>query len=141
MNRYKCDRCGKEFDELDFVTEPHGEKVVCCPYCHGWFEEVYECKICGEHYTEDELYGGVCDGCIYENVDLNKCFQLGADCEESIAINGFIASVFDTDQINYILMQKIKEAAEVIPLDITGFIEDDKTWIGEKLVEKEKENF
>lgn len=148
MCRYKCDHCGREFEEPDIVTETHGldsppyEEIGVCPYCKGWFEEMYRCKICGEHYTDDDLTSGVCEACIYEKVNLDRCFKFGAECEESVPINGFIASVLDPEQINYILMQKIKEAAEIIPVDITEFIDSDKSWIAEKLLEeKEKENF
>lgn len=148
MSKYECTECGFCFDEPDIIEEQHGcdtppyEKIGVCPRCHGYFEEVYECKICGEHFTDDELSGGVCDACIYEEVNLDRCFKFGAECEESVPINGFIASVLDPDQINYILMQKIKEAAEIIPIDITEFIDSDKSWIAEKLLEKkEKENF
>ncbi len=38
---YKCEDCGREFDEPDIITETHGlssppfEKVAVCPYCNS----------------------------------------------------------------------------------------------------------
>ena len=138
MLRYKCDDCGREFEEPDIVTEPHGEKVGCCPYCHGWFEEVYECKICGEYFTEDELTSGVCDECVYEHsTDIELCHRLGQEAEESIKLNGFIASVFSEEQINEILWNRIKEINRMVNISCYDFIDSDKSWFAEKLI-KEK---
>lgn len=148
MCRYKCDHCGREFEEPDIVTETHGldsppyEEIGVCPYCKGWFEEMHKCKICGEHYTDDGLTSGVCDACIYEDVTFDRCLRYGADCEESIAINGFIASVLDAETINRILAEEVRKASQIIPLNLDDFVEEDKSWFAEKLIEeKEKENF
>ena len=138
MNRYKCNHCGREFEEPDVVTEPHGEKVGCCPYCHGWFEEVYECKICGDFFTDDELTNGVCDECIYEHAtDIDFCAKLGNDYQalEKININGLVASFFTEEQINTIMLNKLKELNEFAPLSFYEFIDSDKWWFADKLKE------
>ena len=138
MSIYECDRCGKQFDQPDIVTEPHGEKVGVCPHCHGHFEIMYQCKICGEYFTEDDLTDGVCDACIYNDATVERCIRYGADCEESVAINGFIASVLSADKINEILANEIMKANDIIPIDCSGFIDDDKSWwVGCYLAEKE----
>lgn len=135
---YLCDRCGKLFDQPDIVTEPHGEKVGVCPHCHGHFEIMHQCKICGECFTEDELTDGVCDACIYNEATVEQCIRYGADCEESIAINGFVASVLSADKINEILANEIMKANDIIPIDCSNFIDDDKSWwVGCYLAEKE----
>ncbi len=138
MLRYKCERCGREFENPDTVTEPHGEKVGCCPYCHGWFEEMHECKICGEWYTEDELTSGVCNECIYSHdTDVELCYKFGGDenALESVKINGFVASVFTPEQINEILMNEIRVIREFTNLCCLEFIGSDKSWFAEKLKE------
>lgn len=146
MNRYKCDHCGREFDEPDIITETHGldsppyEEIGVCPYCKGWFEEMHRCEICGEYYTADELTSGVCDECIYQHdTDIELCHRLGEEAEETIKINGFIASVFSEEQINEILWNRIKEISRIVNVSCYDFIDNDKSWFAEQLI-KEKNN-
>ena len=146
MLKYKCDHCVREFEEPDIITEAHGitdgscEKIGVCPYCKGYFEEMHKCEICGEYFTEDELSGGVCDECIYEHsTDIELCHKLGEEAEETIKINGFIASVFTEEQINEILWNRIKEINRMVNISCYDFIDSDKSWFAEKLIE-EKNN-
>ena len=149
MNRYKCDHCGREFDEPDIITETHGldsppyEEIGVCPYCKGWFEEMHKCKICGEHYTDDELTSGVCDECIYEHdTDHELCYRLGEKSTESVSINSFLASAFTEEQINEILYHRLKEISRITNISCYDFIESDKSWFAERLIEeKQKEIF
>ena len=140
--RYECHNCGKRFEEPHIIEEKHGldtppyEKIGVCPYCKGYFEEMQECKICGEYFTEDELTSGVCDECIYEKAtDIKFCYNL--ETEETIKINGFIASVFTEEQINEILWNRIKEINRMVNISCYDFIDSDKSWFAEKLI-KEK---
>lgn len=147
MNRYECDECGFRFEEPDIVIETHGvtdgshEAHGTCPRCHGYYEELFQCKICGKYFTDDDLTGKVCNVCIDESEDLDRCFKYGSECEESIAVNGFIASLLDVDTIESILWEKIKEASKVIPINCSEFINSDRFWYAEQLIkEKEKNN-
>lgn len=144
--RYQCHECDRQFEEPDIITETHGmtdgscEKIGVCPYCKGYFEEMHKCEICGEWYTEDELTSGVCDECIYEHsTDIELCHKLGEEAEETIKINGFIASVFTEEQINEILWNRIKEINRMVNISCYDFIDSDKSWFAEKLIE-EKNN-
>ena len=146
MFRYQCHECDRQFEESDIITETHGmtdgscEKIGVCPYCKGYFEEMHKCEICGEYFTEDELSGGVCDECIYEHsTDIELCHKLGEEAEETIKINGFIASVFTEEQINEILWNRIKEINRMGNISCYDFIDSDKSWFAEKLIE-EKNN-
>jgi DNA-directed RNA polymerase subunit RPC12/RpoP len=146
--RYECHNCGRRFEEPDIITETHGldtppyEKVAVCPYCHGYFEEMYQCEICGEWFTDAELTSGVCDECIYQyDTDVELCYKLGADSKESIKINGFIASVFSEEQINEILWNRIKEISRMVNVSCYDFIESDKQYFAEKLLIKQEESF
>lgn len=142
--RYQCHECDRRFEEPDIITETHGftdgqcEKHGVCPYCKGYFEEMYQCRICGQHCTDDELTSGVCDECIYEHAtDIELCHRLGQEAEESIKINGFIASVFSEEQINEILWNRIKEINRMVNVSCYDFIDGDKSWFAEQLI-KEK---
>jgi hypothetical protein len=147
--RYQCHECDRRFEEPDIITETHGmtdgscEKIGVCPYCKGYFEEMHKCRICGQYFTDDELSGGVCDECIYEHsTDIELCHRLGEEAEETIKINGFIASVFSEEQINEILWNRIKEISRIVNVSCYDFIESDKSWLAEKLIEeKQKEIF
>ena len=148
MLKYKCDHCVREFEEPDIITEAHGitdgscEKIGVCPYCKGYFEEMHKCEICGEYFTEDELSGGVCDECIYEKAtDVEFCYKLGAEenAQESVKINGFVASYFSEEQINEILINRIREINRIVNVSCYDFIDSDKSWFAEKLIE-EKNN-
>ena len=146
--RYECHRCEKRFEEPDFVTEKHGldtppyEKVAVCPYCYGYFEEMYQCEICGEWFTDGELTSGVCDDCIYQHdTDYELCYKLGneEDIKESVSINGFVASVFTEEQINEILMRELRNIKDITNISCIEFIGSDKSWFAEQLI-KEKQN-
>jgi DNA-directed RNA polymerase subunit RPC12/RpoP len=147
MNRYKCDHCGREFEEPDFVEETHGlenppyEKIAVCPYCKGYFEEVYECKICGAFSTYEQLTLGVCDDCLMAKATVERCLKFGDDCEENVPINGFVASLLSPRKINEILIKTISDANSIIPIDCFNFVLNDDAWFAEKVIEEEKENF
>jgi hypothetical protein len=102
---------------------------------------MYQCEICGEWFTDDEMTSGVCDGCIYEDVTVDRCLRYGADCEEKIAINGFVASLLGVETINRILCEEIRKASQIIPLNLEEFVNIDKSWWAEKRIEdKEKKD-
>lgn len=142
--RYQCHECDRRFEEPDIITEKHGldtppcEKIGVCPYCKGYFEEMTQCRICGQYFTDGELSDGVCDECIYEHsTDIELCYRLGEEAEESIKLNGFIASVFTEEQINEILWNRIKEINRMVNISCYDFIDSDKSWFAEQLI-KEK---
>jgi hypothetical protein len=144
--RYECHNCGRRFEEPDFVVERHGldtppyEKVAVCPYCHGYFDEMYQCKICGEWNTDGELTSGVCDECIYQHdTDIELLYKLGneEEAKETVTLNGFVASVLTEEQINEILMRELRTINYAGYVNGTEFIGSDKSWFAEQLI-KEK---
>lgn len=58
---FKCESCGNLFEEGEQATweERHGldsppyEQWSGCPICKGGYEEVHQCKECGDWHTED----------------------------------------------------------------------------------------
>ena len=74
---YRCKNCGNLFEEGEQAvwTEEHGEKWSGCPVCNGDYEEVYQCKECGDWHSEDELYDGWCEKCLRESINYDTFFE------------------------------------------------------------------
>lgn len=147
--RYECHNCGRRFEKPDIITETHGldigpyEKIGVCPYCKGFFEEVFECKICGEWFTDSELTSGVCDDCVYEHdTDVELCYKFGdaEEARENISINGFIASIFTAEELEELAINELRKAKRLgATINCIEFIGSDKSWFAEQLI-KEKQN-
>lgn len=72
--KYKCVECNHIFDEGEqavwyesrgeFWGSPCSERMTGCPVCKGDYDEVVQCKECGEWVWNDEVdYDGLCEGC------------------------------------------------------------------------------
>ena len=80
---YRCCDCGNLFEEGEQAVweETHGldsppyEKFSGCPVCKGDYEEVHQCKKCGDWHTDDELYEGWCEKCLRESIDYETFFE------------------------------------------------------------------
>ena len=74
---YRCENCGHLFEEGEQArwTEEYGEKWDGCPVCRGGYEEVHQCKECGEWHTENELYDGWCEKCLRETINYDTFFE------------------------------------------------------------------
>lgn len=93
------------------------------------------CEICGRHFTdEDDLTCGVCDDCIAE-ADFERCLEVNGDEKEDIAINALVVSLLDESEINNILIQHLREANKLLPLDCSHYKNSDKSWFAERLKE------
>lgn len=74
---FRCCKCGNIFEdgEQSVWEETHGldsppyEKWDGCPVCRGDYEEVHQCKECGDWHSDDELYGGWCEKCLRESIN------------------------------------------------------------------------
>ena len=133
---YKCYDCGRVFDEPQLKREMHGEVLAWCPHCGGSFGEAKKCKICGNDFFEEELYGGgVCEDCLEEQKrDFKTCYKIAELAEkQEIQINALLAYLIDASKIEAVLYHILKEAEYV---DCSAFINQDKDWFAEKLVEE-----
>ena len=80
---YRCCECGHLFEEGEQAVweETHGldsppyEKWSGCPVCKGDYEEVNQCKECGDWHTGDELYGGWCESCLRNTINYDTFFE------------------------------------------------------------------
>lgn len=154
--KYKCCECGEVFDEDEVQTWdeyrgecfgfPAYETLAGCPQCGEAFEEAYECKGCGRYFLSDELFGdvteGYCADCLEDyRYDFETCYEISDDDGETVEINSFLASMFTTPEINSILFEALYERNKFSgkPVDCKEFIDDDREWFAEKLLERERE--
>lgn len=79
---YRCENCGNLFEEGEqavwrenYGAEIGGEMFDGCPVCRGDYEEVYQCKECGDWHSEDELYDGWCEKCLRETINYDTFFE------------------------------------------------------------------
>ena len=82
---YRCCECGNLFEEGEQAVwyenqgECHGvtamERFSGCPVGKGDYEEVYQCKKCGDWHSEDELYDGWCEKCLRETINYDTFFE------------------------------------------------------------------
>ena len=137
---FKCNECGMVFNEPATCEEPHpygmgsaSETFACCPYCKGNFEEAVKCEICGEWFTEDELFFGVCEDCKNNLVEEYRykpveCYKLAGAEKETVEINSLLVSLFTPEQIESALLKMIMEADGFFNIDCSRFINSDIAW-------------
>lgn len=115
MSMYECHECGRHFDEPDIVQERHGldtppyEEIAVCPYCHGYFEEMSKCEVCGEYFCNYELKCGICEDCIDNSLTVENCYRWGDDFKEKIEINGFLLAIYSAEEIESLLYAHFKK--------------------------------
>ena len=96
---FKCFECGHIFEhgEEQRIVEPHGEEYLACPICGNAYEETVQCKKCGSHQFDDELYSGWCEECLGEKMNLHNMAEYLKDnnLEADFYIGEFYKSNFD----------------------------------------------
>lgn len=141
---YECLICDRRFHEFDVQVDEFGGEKAVCPYCKGEIEDMHECKLCGEFYSDDNGAAGVCDACIHKHATFDNCLNYGDDSKTNVKINGFVASVLTESQINEILIREITKINSAIPLfsllrdEQIAFAEEDKDWFAEQILKKER---
>lgn len=146
---YICLDCGRIFEdgEQKNWSESRGEfwGVSCseemsgCPDCGGDYEEAKQCEVCGKDCCSEDLTYGVCNECI-DNAGHNfeLCEKICGDEKKEIKINALLASLFDVGDIEHILKEFIRYRWKDV--DCSPFIDEDKSWFGERLAEEVKKN-
>ena len=97
---FRCCECGNLFEEGEQAVwyenqgECHGvtamERFSGCPICHEDYEEVHQCKECGDWHADDELYGGWCEKCLRESINYDTFFEYVTET------NQFLSFMFET---------------------------------------------
>ena len=79
----RCCNCGNLFEDGEQAVwyETHGldsppyETWSGCPVCKGDYEEVHQCKECGDWHSEEELYDGLCESCLRNTINYDTFFE------------------------------------------------------------------
>lgn len=146
---YKCLDCGHIFEEGEqarwsegrgeFWGSPCSEEMTGCPLCKGDYEKTFRCAVCGSEHLEDELSGGVCNECIDEyRKDFSSCYEISRGETQEIEINALLASLFNVADIERILKEYVLYRWQDV--DCSPFIDEDKSWFGERLAEEVNNN-
>lgn len=118
---YICDNCGattKDYGTHSSYLCEVGETSVyetCDDQCScgGNWVKAKECAICGEYIPEYEF--DVCQKCLDKNKTIEGAFQAGQyDCEK-IYVSGFLAQLYNEDEINKILREHFTREVAVHP--------------------------
>ena len=93
---FKCCECGHLFEDGEQAvwTEAHGEKWSGCPICNAGYEEVHQCKECGDWHTENELYDGWCEKCLRETINYDTFFEYCEANKDENYLDIFVMSEF-----------------------------------------------
>lgn len=141
--KFKCEKCGRFFESPKEVKESRGEfwgepafkRWYYSPCCEYEYCKVYQCKICGEWYGDEETHGGVCDNCINKcRKDFNEVYYATLGEKQSVDINPLIACVLDESDINAILLDYIR--SNLKDVDCSEFIDADISYFGELLAKR-----
>ena len=96
---YRCENCGHLFEEGEqtvwhenYGAEIGGETFDGCPLCRGDYEEVHQCKECGDWHTDDELYDGWCEKCRRETINYDTFFEYGEANKDEQYLDIFVMS-------------------------------------------------
>jgi hypothetical protein len=114
---YICHDCDYTVEEIQTVKEfrqnQYGrmDGVECadysCPRCGEVLEKAEACAGCGEYHLTLNVLDGLCPFCFAKKYNLE--FALTDEETATVEINSFLASQFDTDEIETILCEKLRE--------------------------------
>ena len=153
---FKCESCGHLFEEGEQAVweERHGldngpyEEWDGCPICKGGYEEVHQCKDCGDWHTENELYDGWCEKCMRETINYDTFFEyceankdhqyldifvmrelLDMDCPDNVSYD-FHQLMIDTykarvEAIKAALTEEYRKCIDILPACIRFIMDDD----------------
>lgn len=133
---YRCCECGNLFEEgeqdvwYENQGECHGvtamERFSGCPVCHEDYEEVRQCKGCGEWHTDDELYDGWCEKCLLESINYDTFFEYCEANKDEQYLNTFVmyeilnceyVQKYSSYEFHELMVQVYKERVENIKRD------------------------
>ena len=120
---YICENCGELYDELPIRKEYHGElegnwyETFAECSCGGNIEKAYECKVCGEWFSEDIiLTEGVCDFCLHRELNAESIEEFIGTFEVEkceFEINSAFGYIFSSEEVNEILMRELKKTLRI----------------------------
>ena len=144
---YRCENCGHLFEEGEQAVwyenqgECHGvtamERFSGCPLCHDDYEEVHQCKECGDWHYEDELYDGWCEKCLRETINYDTFFEYCEANKDEQYLDAFVmceilnceyVPKFSSDEFHDLMVETYKKRAEEASLCnwVQGCIPEEK---------------
>lgn len=145
-----CNRCGHIVEDYEVGTysQCHGhtslgdglcETVQKRCRCGGDYVEATRCELCGEWFDDTEL-NGVCECCLDEHETVNNAIEYGEEHTTNIeGINGAVAYLLTTEEINEILVRWVKENYFDTSYGIHEYFYGEQFDFSEWLKEKKKE--
>ncbi len=149
---YRCENCRHLFEEGEQAAweEKHGldtppyEKWSGCPLCRSGYEEVYQCKKCGDWHAKSELYEGWCEKCLRESIDYDTFFEYceanrderyldifvmsellgGMDCPENVSWD-FHQLMIETYKQKSMVAKAFEKISGFLPACIRFIMDDD----------------
>ena len=138
---YFCTRCNRGLDPEE--THLSYDGVLTCKRCGS--ENVisaFKCDICREFVPEDEIVGcehRVCWSCIEKKrYDLDFCTKVGETEGSECCLNSFLASFFTESEINDLMMEALKERANISPVDGLKYLDYQSAAAGDILYDEER---
>lgn len=116
--QYRCNRCGHVFDRPTLIRGDFYSPDTCeCPSCRSDdYEPVFECSRCEELFPEEDLYYGICEGCLRELAkDKELAFAYGENnsvskfWDDDGKLNGLIAYAWNSTDANNELFKSVTE--------------------------------
>ena len=144
---YRCENCGHLFEEGEQAVwyenqgECHGvtamERFSGCPLCHDDYEEVHQCKECGDWHTENELYDGWCEKCLRETINYDTFFEYCEANKDEQYLDAFVmcdilnceyVPKFSSDEFHDLMVETYKKRVEEAALNdwVQGCIPESK---------------
>lgn len=141
-----CNCCGNLIEDYELkktyqchgytsLGQPLEEEIDECCSCGGEYVRASKCKICGEWFDNEDLYG-ICEGCLEEYETVGTALEIGENDTTSVEINGFVASVLSAEQINKILAKWVEENFTDHSRDVVKYCEEDKAYFSDYLADK-----
>ena len=134
---YICEKCGEVFEEPKVIGNDVDRGEVCPGCGNDYFDEAYQCAVCGEWVSSEKIHGYdpyVCEDCINERkYDLPLLLEATKDEKFEFDIPALARYILDDDEIETLIIKelerRLKRATDKfmpcsIDFDPTDFIAD-----------------
>lgn len=133
---YICEKCGEVFEEPKVIGNDVDRGEVCPGCGNEYFDEAYQCAVCGEWVSSDKIHGYdpyVCEDCVNEHkYDLPTLLKATEDEKVEIDIPVLARYILTDDEIEELILKELerrvqKSTEKFMPFpcfDATDFISD-----------------
>ena len=133
---YICEKCGEVFEEPKVIGNDVDRGEVCPGCGNEYFDEAYQCAVCGEWVSSDKIHGYdpyVCEDCVNEHkYDLPTLLKATENEKAEIDIPMLARYILDDDEIETLILKELERRVQrstekFMPFpcfDATDFISD-----------------